>query len=119
MKLCSKCKKESAYIYHGWGPKCIYQWTKNKRNLDSTFLKRQLLWKRYKLTIEQFNILLKKQKERCKICRKKTKLVVDHNHNNNIVRSLLCNNCNRGLGMFQESTTILKKAIKYIEKYND
>jgi len=34
------------------------------------------------------------------------------------VRGLLCYNCNAGVGMFREDTSLLKKAIKYIEEYN-
>lgn len=40
---------------------------------------------------------------------------IDHNHETNKVRALLCANCNTGLGMFKEDPRILKEALRYIE----
>jgi len=48
------------------------------------------------------------------ICGSQEKLVVDHNHNTNKVRGLLCNHCNRGLGHFRDNTETLLKAIDYL-----
>ncbi len=41
---------------------------------------------------------------------------VDHNHNTGKVRGLLCNNCNAGIGLFQDSIKILEKALLYLKK---
>jgi len=43
---------------------------------------------------------------------------IDHNHNNNQVRGLLCGKCNFLIGLAQEDKNILTKAIKYLEKFN-
>lgn len=40
--------------------------------------------------------------------------VVDHNHETNTFRGHICHNCNRGLGVFQDSTTRLQRAIDYL-----
>lgn len=78
----------------------------------------------YKIKGNQFtelnrNSLLKEQKYRCAICenflteeRKGTH--IDHNHNTNEVRGLLCNNCNHLIGNSKESVDILNKAIIYL-----
>lgn len=57
---------------------------------------------------------LKKQIISCQICGKKEDLVVDHNHKTNIVRGILCNHCNRGIGHFLDNESLLKSAIKYL-----
>lgn len=45
--------------------------------------------------------------------------VVDHDHTTNKVRGLLCNGCNKGLGMFQENLSVLKSAVKWMEMCNE
>lgn len=59
------------------------------------------------------------QKGCCAICgiyqsELKRALCVDHNHKTGQVRGLLCNKCNKGIGIFNDDTTILQAAIKYI-----
>jgi len=46
----------------------------------------------------------------------KRELSVDHNHETNKIRGLLCNHCNIGLGNFKDSTTLLSLAIEYLER---
>jgi Recombination endonuclease VII len=73
----------------------------------------------YNLSLETYNILIKTQKGLCAICRKKpTKpFNVDHSHNTNQVRGLLCWTCNLLLGHARDNITILKQAIRYLQKY--
>lgn len=77
----------------------------------------------YGITLETFNILFKKQNGVCAICKKEElgkSLAVDHSHNSGEIRGLLCQDCNRGLGMFKDNIELLKKAIDYLYggKYN-
>lgn len=39
---------------------------------------------------------------------------LDHCHKTGKVRGLLCHNCNRGLGLFQDDPNILENATKYV-----
>ena len=56
----------------------------------------------------------------CKQCGKKEgSLSVDHCHDTGGIRGLLCNQCNRALGMFRDSQDLLYKAYKYIKEYED
>lgn len=41
---------------------------------------------------------------------------VDHCHLTNVVRGLLCSNCNIGLGKFRDSKTFLLSAVRYLDE---
>jgi hypothetical protein len=42
---------------------------------------------------------------------------IDHDHETGALRGTLCEQCNRGLGMFKDDPKRLRKAAKYILKY--
>jgi hypothetical protein len=42
---------------------------------------------------------------------------VDHNHKTGKTRALLCGFCNRALGLFRNSPSLLRNAAKYLEKH--
>jgi Recombination endonuclease VII len=85
---------------------------------------------RYGITLQEHDVLLKKQKGLCEICSSKLdsssrNLIpqVDHVHMTNeprysskIVRGLLCGLCNRGLGQFKDSLELLEKAVHYLKE---
>ena len=50
----------------------------------------------------------------CTICGEETDLVVDHDHKRNVVRGLLCNKCNKGLGLFRDNPDYLEFARIYL-----
>jgi len=75
---------------------------------------------RYGISLDEYKVMLKKQKERCFLCNTHnddSKLFVDHCHTTKKVRKLLCQHCNSGLGYFKDNKKILKKAINYLIKY--
>jgi hypothetical protein len=72
-------------------------------------------WK-YNLTIEQYQAMNEAQNGQCGIClRVPRRLVVDHCHNTEVVRGLLCSGCNMALGMFQDGK-LFDAARDYIKK---
>lgn len=50
----------------------------------------------------------------CVICGSVENLVVDHCHKTNVVRGMLCNHCNRGLGHFKDDPELLEFARMYL-----
>ena len=86
---------------------------------------RKYLNKTYNITLEEYREMFIYQEDRCAICgglgfkmadNVKKFLVVDHCHSSGKVRGLLCHNCNRGLGLFQDSVENLNAAIDYLER---
>jgi hypothetical protein len=81
--------------------------------------RRSKLRVKYGLTIEGYNALLDKQGGVCAVCGhnvSKRALHVDHDHGTGKVRGLLCNKCNRGMGLLGDDVTLLKSAIAYLER---
>lgn len=81
--------------------------------------------RKYKITFEDYMAKLLEQQGKCAICGRpidqlkiehKRGLCVDHNHETNKFRGLLCGTCNSGLGLFQESLRILRAAVAYMER---
>jgi hypothetical protein len=78
----------------------------------------------YNITLQEYLHRLEEQDHKCKICnsegflmdkdRHKIKLVVDHDHKTGKVRGLLCHNCNRALGLFQDNPNFLNEAVTYL-----
>jgi hypothetical protein len=74
------------------------------------------------MTPEDYNEKAAKQDYRCAICKKSQseflrRLAVNHNHETGQNRDLLCENCNPGLGQFQDSPELLRAAADYLETY--
>lgn len=63
----------------------------------------------------KWDALFQKQSGKCAICEKSKKLLhVDHCHTTNVVRGLLCYNCNNGLGRFKDCIDYLNRALAYL-----
>ena len=76
------------------------------------------LWLTYGLTPEAHRALHDQQDGMCAVCGKratKRALHVDHDHETGVVRGLLCNNCNRGIGLLKDDPAVLRAALAYLE----
>lgn len=105
--MCRKCR--SSY------PKKSYP--ERIRNYD--------LLKSYGISIKDFEILLSGQNNCCGICGinqddlksvRKKYLCVDHCHTTGKIRGLLCDNCNRGVGLLGDTEENLLNALNYLRK---
>ncbi len=92
---------------------------------DPTYARRMMLMSEYKITLDEYEELLKKQDYVCAICgNKETRVVngnvrslcVDHCHTTGKVRGLLCTNCNLFIGNSKDSPKYLLEGIKYLLK---
>jgi hypothetical protein len=79
---------------------------------------RNNLKRKFGLTVEQYQAMLSAQGGVCAICFlgdvEGKRLAVDHCHQTNNIRGLLCSHCNTGLGKFRDNTTLLASAITYL-----
>lgn len=44
-------------------------------------------------------------------------LAVDHDHETGCLRGLLCEGCNRGIGLLRDDPDLLRRAADYIERF--
>lgn len=81
--------------------------------------RKQNLKKNHNLTIDEYEKIFASQEGRCAICRRETEkpLCVDHDHKTGIIRGLLCNNCNRTLGVWRDSPETAQRAVDYLLRH--
>ena len=71
----------------------------------------------YGITLEEKREMIAEQKGLCAICARELvkKLThVDHCHKTGVIRGILCNNCNTGIGMLKDDPKLLRAAIEYL-----
>jgi len=83
------------------------------------------LRRQYGLTFEDYTKVLEEQKGLCAICRqtavpdkKGVGLHLDHNHQTNKPRGLLCRRCNTMTGFLEKHLNLVPSAIQYLLRYD-
>ena len=77
----------------------------------------------YGMGFKEYEEMLFSQDGKCAICKAeppkdqhKTRLGIDHCHTTGKIRGLLCDCCNRALGLLKDNTELLQKAIQYLNQ---
>lgn len=90
--------------------------------LQKTFRKKLKLYNRG-MTEKEYDDMLYLQRNECAICNKKLgegqDVTIDHCHDTNLIRGILCRNCNMGLGQFRDCIGYIKNAAKYLQKFKE
>lgn len=131
-KVCSKCQElktidsfVNAKAYAGGKySQCrdctrIYQ----KERYESGPARNAHLRKTFGITLEDYDMMLSEQGGVCAICggvnENGQRLSVDHCHDTESIRSLLCSKCNVMLGNAKDDPEILRQAALYLEMNQD
>ena len=114
---CTKCKveKEATPVYfplHNKKKNGLDSWCRSCRGNYRSEIRRG----RYRsMGCDDATIKQLLNSEQCDICNTTTsKLVIDHCHETNKVRGVLCNECNMGLGKFKDDPRLLEFAQVYL-----
>lgn len=124
VKFCLRCKEQfdpKRYDQKFCPVKCRLTLSVENGNVT-----RIALLRRYGLSLEDYNELLKQQGGVYKICEKPEiafskrhnkiyQLSIDHDHVTGKIRGLLCHACNKMLGIIDDDPVILLKAIHYLK----
>lgn len=99
------------------------EYYQSERGVESS--RRTHLKRKYNMTLEEYNVMLENQNGVCKICGEPENcsrnkfLAVDHCHETNKIRGLLCTNCNRSVGLLKENVETLNKMIEYLKTHKN
>lgn len=130
MRICKRCKQEKLDIdfiichskstgRESIGKTCrkCYDEIRKGRERNIAIGLRKYGWDTH-----TYDLVLKDQGGICLGCLKKPeldkRLHVDHCHDTNIPRGLLCRECNLGMGLLKDDSEILKRLADYLEKFN-
>ena len=102
----------------------------NKKNVERVrfYNIKAKLKRKFNVEIDVYDALIEKQGNLCAVCGNLEtvrqnghikSLAVDHNHGTGNIRGLLCNNCNRALGLLGDNPDILQKMIAYLKKHSE
>lgn len=69
----------------------------------------------YGMTLLEFDAMVDSQQNKCAICKKSNKLVVDHDHDTGKVRGLLCDRCNTALGALGDTHASITRVLSYLD----
>lgn len=108
---CLQCKSEYGKKHYRSDPKIREKIMSDAHNNN---LKRF-----YGIDAEIRQDMLSNQGHGCAVCGKKEttkRLDVDHCHTTGVVRGLLCNRCNTGIGQFKDDPGLLRRAASYLEE---
>jgi hypothetical protein len=119
---CTKCKNR---IYQrDWASKNKERMKGYNNKESRRRANRKTTAGRYGLTHEQYEGMHEAQGGVCKICKKPETckgnngeikmLAIDHSHETGEVRGLLCNNCNRAIGLLGDDVDTLLNAVEYL-----
>jgi len=116
-KRCSSCKKIKDQKYYSYDSNSLDR----LQSKCKVCAKNSKLKTRYDITIIEYERIFKRQGGACAICRIKqsgftSAFCVDHDHDTNAIRGILCPCCNRGLGLLGDSIRMITRALAYLKR---
>lgn len=95
--------------------KRVRKWKKNNPDKVRDYVLRC----KFGISLSDYNRMFEEQNGCCAVCKRHDndltrRLNVDHCHETNKVRGLLCSNCNTGIGNLRDSVELLQTAIGYL-----
>ena len=130
-RVCTKCLKYKEYKHfhkrksckvtgrNSQCKSCVNLTRRSSFNYNNNMMTVSL--KKYGIKIDDYDKMYENQGGKCAICEtrdfgSRKRPCIDHCHESGEVRGLLCSRCNTAIGMFDDNTTTIKRAIDYLEE---
>lgn len=119
-KRCNRCKEYknfSDFFSHPTTPSGCGAYCKP---CDILKRKEHSLKTKYGITLEQYHQKMSSQDNKCAICRCSLNSLgthqvnTDHNHNTNVFRGILCDGCNRAIGLIKDNPETAQRMAGYL-----
>ena len=127
---CNECKplsdfnnmKAGKYGKHSYCRPCTKTANKAWRDAPANKVKRHgyHIASRYGISKTEYDSKFKDQGGKCAICNEEQsekRLAVDHCHRTGKVRSLLCDNCNKAIGLLNDDPHRILSALNYVKLF--
>ncbi len=129
-KKCRQCNTDKHIKWQKNNPERVKEYQRRIKNHPDYSLRNRkcVIKKKYGITLDQYNELLKKQNYVCAICKQRETtieamsqklkpLCIDHCHKTGKIRGLLCNRCNPMIGLSLDDIKRLQAAIDYLLRH--
>lgn len=121
--LKTRCYECAATYMRGWYKRNIERVKQAKKSQPSRSYsdRREKRLRKYGISSAEYDAMLIVQGGACSICSSTDpkhwsgRFMVDHCHSTRKVRGLLCATCNTGLGLFSDDSSLLTRAVAYLE----
>lgn len=99
----------------------IYSYRDKNKNFKK-YQRDYNLEKLYGITQAEYEALLARQNGGCAVCgefipHRGPHMPIDHDHETGLVRGIVCNKHNRGIGLFNDNPDLLRSAAEYLENF--
>lgn len=118
--ICKECYKAQRAVYVAANKqKCRESDRKRYKSKPEIF--RAWNYKRnFGITIDEYNQMFTLQEGKCAGCSRhqselSKRLAIDHDHDTGQIRGLLCQNCNRALGLVKDRPSVLVNLAGYLQ----
>jgi Recombination endonuclease VII len=121
ISVCKACRRDYNDSVRDRRNEWVRGWRKQNPDKQQTYR----LKTDYGISFEEYTEILAQQGGVCKICRQpeqlKTKngkvklLAVDHDHETDKIRGIICNGCNRAIGYIFNDPSIARAIAEYLE----
>lgn len=98
-------------------------------NLSQEKRREKWLKTKYKMSYDEYRNMYDSQNGLCYLCdipisittsdRGHNTACVDHDHETNLIRKLLCNHCNRAIGLLKERIEVVERLLVYLKEYKN